>query len=182
MIGRIFALLLGYLIGNIRGRLFCKCFIADIFDMAKAIIPIILIVYEYWYVLRGTYGDFVFILYYLELGIVLGHNFPFFLRDKRDNCIAVYWGIILLFNYYNRWLTFFCLVAYLGELYVTGNRKRATVKLILVYTIGFVIGSYFGGYYDDIARILIEFNIITMIISYVTHVSYKAEIRVKGKE
>ncbi|HAZ91044.1 MAG TPA: hypothetical protein DCX21_03620 [Eubacterium sp.] len=182
MIERLCALLIGYLIGNIRGRIFCKGFVANIIDVVKAFIPaavtFYMLFYKYYIVSLALYFSFS----YLELGIILGHNYPFFLRSIRDNSIAVYLGVVLFFNRFNPMLTFFCLVAYLGELYVTGNRKRAAVKLILVYTIGFVVSSYFGYYYGYMAWPLIEFNIITMIIGYVTYVRYNSGIRVKDKE
>lgn len=59
-------------------------------DLAKAIIPIVII-----RLFIGTADNWYFLSLYMGLGVVLGHNYPFYLKFKGGKGIAVTAAVVL---------------------------------------------------------------------------------------
>ena len=118
--------------------------------------------------------------YYTCFGAILGHYYPFYLKFKGDKGIAAYWGVILSFMPYNVELVFFCIVAFLGEMYVTKRFSRAFLKSIIVFNIGYVIGCYFGQWATIRSELkMIEASIIIIVIGVLAYINHKSDMREK---
>ena len=118
--------------------------------------------------------------YYTCFGAILGHYYPFYLKFKGDKGIAAYWGVILSFMPYNVELVFFCIVAFLGEIYVTKRFSRALLKLTIVFDIGYIISCYFGEWATTTSeQKMIEASIIIIVIGVLAYINHKSDMREK---
>ena len=181
---KICGLLLGYLFGCIQARHLYKRihseesgfwkkagFIAYFIDCLKVIVPVIILGEVYAVGFRP--GHFVTFCYSC-LGSIIGHNYPFYIKFKGDRNTAAYWGVVLYFAKNGILFLFFCLVAYFGELYVSGDRSKAWLKLVIIFTLGFIICCYLG-HMPMFEENLLESSIIIMMTSILAYVGCKSE-------
>ena len=197
---RIFALIIGYLFGNIQaGYIYGKInhidirdygsgnagttnvmrtlgkkagFITYFVDCFKAIFSAIVV----HYALGADDPTMdVLLLCYSGLGTVLGHNYPFYLNFKGGKGIAASSGVILSFIPYNPWLTIFGLATFFGVMFVTKYVSLASLTLMLAFAFEFIISGLFG-YFGLEGFGLFEASIIIIIITVLAFVRHKANI------
>ena len=204
--GRIYGLIIGYLFGNIQARYLYKKLkhkyyndykgrekkavinhilwktagiIACIIDCLKVVIAYELVSHQIVEYFKVSLDVDIMLRYYTCFGAILGHYYPFYLKFKGDKGIAAYWGVILAFRI-DEVLVFFCIVAFLGEMYVTKRFSRALLKSIIVFNIGYVIGCYFGQWATIRSELkMIEASIIIIIISVLAYINHKSDVREK---
>ena len=194
---RIILLIIGYIIGNIEtGYIFGKLNKMDIRnygsgnagatntlrvlgpkaglivflgDFCKSLIPCL--------VVRFIFRDNVSLSYvymlYIGLGVVLGHNFPFYLGFKGGKGVASTAGIIMALDYR---IAFVCLAVFILIVAVTRYVSLASMVVMIIF-IGmshmFVKTDY--GFTDGSSTM--EFRLLVVIIGFLSIFMHRANIK-----
>ena len=194
---RILLLIIGYFIGNIEtGYIFGKLNKMDIRnygsgnagatntlrvlgpkaglivflgDFCKSLIPCL--------VVRFIFRDNVSLSYvymlYIGLGVVLGHNFPFYLGFKGGKGVASTAGIIMALDYR---IAFVCLAVFILIVAVTRYVSLASMVVMIIF-IGmshmFVKTDY--GFTDGSSTM--EFRLLVVIIGFLSIFMHRANIK-----
>ena len=194
---RILLLIIGYAIGNIEtGYIFGKLNKMDIRnygsgnagatntlrvlgpkaglivflgDFCKSLIPCL--------VVRFIFRDNVSLSYvymlYIGLGVVLGHNFPFYLGFKGGKGVASTAGIIMALDYR---IAFVCLAVFILIVAVTRYVSLASMVVMIIF-IGmshmFVKTDY--GFTDGSSTM--EFRLLVVIIGFLSIFMHRANIK-----
>lgn len=194
---RIFLLITGYLIGNIEtGYIFGKLNKMDIRnfgsgnagatntlrvlgpkaglivflgDFGKSLIPCLIV--------RHIFKDNVDLMYiymlYIGLGVVLGHNFPFYLGFKGGKGVASTAGIIMSLDLR---IAAVCFVVFV--LIVVATRYVSLASIFVMIT--FIVMSFFlakNGYGFTDGRLTVEFRILTAFIGFLSIFMHRANIK-----
>lgn len=194
---RILLLIIGYFIGNIEtGYIFGKLNKMDIRnygsgnagatntlrvlgpkaglivffgDFCKSLIPCL--------VVRSIFRDNVSLSYvymlYIGLGVVLGHNFPFYLGFKGGKGVASTAGIIMALDYR---IAFVCLAVFILIVAITRYVSLASIVVMIIF-IGMshmlVKTSY--GFTDGSSPM--EFRLLIVIIGFLSIFMHRANIK-----
>ncbi len=104
-------------------------------DLAKSILAVVLV----YFLFRGSYPELIYLLkLYAGLGVILGHNFPFYMGFKGGKGIAAMSGMIIAFH----WLYIpIDLLLFFGTFAMTNYVSLAS----LVLTSGFFIQTIIMG-------------------------------------
>ena len=194
---RILLLIIGYFIGNIEtGYIFGKLNKMDIRnygsgnagatntlrvlgpkaglivffgDFCKSLIPCLVV----RYIFRDNVSlSYVYMLY-IGLGVVLGHNFPFYLGFKGGKGVASTAGIIMALDYR---IAFVCLAIFILIVAITRYVSLASIVVMIIF-IGMshmlVKTSY--GFTDGSSPM--EFRLLIVIIGFLSIFMHRANIK-----
>lgn len=104
-------------------------------DMFKAIIPICILCIVYKSTNQPLPRDLVVL--YTGLGVVCGHNYPFWLKFKGGKGIAAMAGVIIAFN---PWITITEMVLFIGIVLITRYVSLGSLVVATVFPISVLIG------------------------------------------
>ena len=194
---RILLLIIGYFIGNIEtGYIFGKLNKMDIRnygsgnagatntlrvlgpkaglivflgDFCKSLLPCLVV----RYIFRDNVSlSYVYMLY-IGLGVVLGHNFPFYLGFKGGKGVASTAGIIMALDYR---IAFVCLAIFILIVAITRYVSLASIVVMIIF-IGMshllVKTSY--GFTDGTSPM--EFRLLVVVIGFLSIFMHRANIK-----
>ncbi len=111
-------------------------FLGDCFKCVFAVLTVYLI-----------YGEmkadiFPLLKLYTGMGVILGHNFPFYMRFKGGKGIAATAG--LLISTVNLWMVLVCLIAFVGVVGITKYVSLGSLVVVVIYFTEIVIYGQMG--------------------------------------
>lgn len=128
-------------------------------DMLKAIIPIIL----FRILFRNTGISSQLITLYTGLGVVIGHNFPFYLKFKGGKGIAATAGMITAFGDWK--ITIICLLFFIAAVIVTRYVSLGSLIVSVLLPIGIFV---FYRTYNDFWQMFV-LTCIFMLLAFYKH-------------
>ena len=194
---RILLLIIGYVIGNIEtGYIFGKLNKMDIRnygsgnagatntlrvlgskaglivffgDFCKSLIPCL--------VVRFIFRDNVSLSYvymlYIGLGVVLGHNFPFYLGFKGGKGVASTAGIIMALDYR---IAFVCLAIFILIVAITRYVSLASIVVMIIFIgMSHMLVKTNYGFTDGSSPM--EFRLLIVIIGFLSIFMHRANIK-----
>ena len=138
-------------------------------DFCKSLIPCLVV----RYIFRDNVSlSYVYMLY-IGLGVVLGHNFPFYLGFKGGKGVASTAGIIMALDYR---IAFVCLAVFILIVAITRYVSLASIVVMIIF-IGMshmlVKTSY--GFTDGSSPM--EFRLLIVIIGFLSIFMHRANIK-----
>lgn len=124
-------------------------------DALKAFIPILLITYVFF----KQDPNVNLLALYTGLGVVLGHNFPFWLRFKGGKGIAATGGVILAFDWRIGLAAF---IVFVASVAITRYVSVGSLLISLLFPIGVLII-----YPGDIHMLLV--SVIFTVLAFIRH-------------
>lgn len=112
------------------------------------------------YLFREQEGAIYLYLLYTGLGVILGHNFPFFMGFKGGKGIAASAGLLLATDLR---VTLVCLIVFVVVVAVTRYVSLGSILVMILFFAGMVFFGYRGDYRLDIGH-LTEFYIMAGVI------------------
>lgn len=194
---RILLLIIGYFIGNIEtGYIFGKLNKMDIRnygsgnagatntlrvlgpkaglivffgDFCKSLIPCLVV----RYIFRDNVSlSYVYMLY-IGLGVVLGHNFPFYLGFKGGKGVASTAGIIMALDYR---IAFFCLAIFILIVAITRYVSLASIVVMIIFIgMSHMLVKTNYGFTDGSSPM--EFRLLVVIIGFLSIFMHRANIK-----
>ncbi|MBR3525417.1 MAG: glycerol-3-phosphate 1-O-acyltransferase PlsY [Lachnospiraceae bacterium] len=152
-------------------------------DLAKSILAVVLV----YFLFRGSHAELIYLLkLYAGLGVILGHNFPFYMGFKGGKGIAAMSGMIIAFH----WLYVpIDLLLFFGTFAMTNYVSLAS----LILTSGFFIQTIIMGecglfmrfhisshavYMAEIpAEVRIEMYVLAFIIAAMAFIRHRQNIK-----
>lgn len=145
-------------------------------DFLKSLIPCLLV--------RLIFKDSPELVYLLILytgfGVILGHNYPFYLKFKGGKGIAATAGLIVASDLR---MTLLCIVAFVSIVLITRYVSLGSLVVAVILFTWLTVFSRLGAYGLD-QKLLLEFYIITAMISGLAFWRHRANIGrlVRGTE
>ena len=194
---RILLLIIGYFIGNIEtGYIFGKLNKMDIRnygsgnagatntlrvlgpkaglivffgDFCKSLIPCLVV----RYIFRDNVSlSYVYMLY-IGLGVVLGHNFPFYLGFKGGKGVASTAGIIMALDYR---IAFVCLAIFILIVAITRYVSLASIVVMIIFIgMSHMLVKTNYGFTDGSSPM--EFRLLIVIIEFLSIFMHRANIK-----
>ena len=194
---RILLLIIGYFIGNIEtGYIFGKLNKMDIRnygsgnagatntlrvlgpkaglivffgDFCKSLIPCLVV----RYIFRDNVSlSYVYMLY-IGLGVVLGHNFPFYLGFKGGKGVASTAGIIVALDYR---IAFVCLAIFILIVAITRYVSLASIVVMIIFIgMSHMLVKTNYGFTDGSSPM--EFRLLIVIIGFLSIFMHRANIK-----
>ena len=194
---RILLLIIGYFIGNIEtGYIFGKLNKMDIRnygsgnagatntlrvlgpkaglivffgDFCKSLIPCLVV----RYIFRDNVSlSYVYMLY-IGLGVVLGHNFPFYLGFKGGKGVASTAGIIMALDYR---IAFVCLAIFILIVAITRYVSLASIVVMIIFIgMSHMLVKTNYGFTDGSSPM--EFRLLIVIIGFLSKFMHRANIK-----
>ena len=194
---RILLLIIGYFIGNIEtGYIFGKLNKMDIRnygsgnagatntlrvlgpkaglivffgDFCKSLIPCLVV----RYIFRDNVSlSYVYMLY-IGLGVVLGHNFPFYLGFKGGKGVASTAGIIMALDYR---IAFVCLAIFILIVAITRYVSLASIVVMIIFIgMSHMLVKTNYGFTDGSSPM--EFRLLIVIIGFLSIFMHRANIK-----
>lgn len=194
---RILLLIIGYFIGNIEtGYIFGKLNKMDIRnygsgnagatntlrvlgpkaglivffgDFCKSLIPCLVV----RYIFRDNVSlSYVYMLY-IGLGVVLGHNFPFYLGFKGGKGVASTAGIIMALDYR---IAFVCLAIFILIFAITRYVSLASIVVMIIFIgMSHMLVKTNYGFTDGSSPM--EFRLLIVIIGFLSIFMHRANIK-----
>ena len=116
--------------------------------------------------------EFVYMLW-LALGVVLGHNYPFYLNFKGGKGIASTSGFILAFDLR---ISAVCLVAFIGLVKGTKYVSVGSLAVVTIFMVMSIIFALTGVIYVG-ASALPEFIALVVILTGLAYFQHRANIK-----
>lgn len=194
---RILLLIIGYFIGNIEtGYIFGKLNKMDIRnygsgnagatntlrvlgpkaglivflgDFCKSLLPCLVV----RYIFRDNVSlSYVYMLY-IGLGVVLGHNFPFYLGFKGGKGVASTAGIIMALDYR---IAFVCLAIFILIVAITRYVSLASIVVMIIFIgMSHMLVKTNYGFTDGSSPM--EFRLLIVIIGFLSIFMHRANIK-----
>ena len=122
----------------------------------------------------GKYPDMLPLLsIYTAAGVVLGHNFPFYMNFKGGKGIAASVGMLIAFD----WRLFFlCAVVFFTVFFLSHFVSLASLLAYFFFVVG-VIASGQMGRYDVPASVLHEMYIVAFLLMLLAFWRHRANIK-----
>ncbi len=138
-------------------------------DFLKSFIPCIIVRFMF----SGSQSDMALIyMLYTGLGVVLGHNFPFYLKFQGGKGIAATAAIIVALDWR---IVITCLILFFGIAIITRYVSLASLSIATCLFIESAIFAYHDGYnLSDSARL--EFCVLTFVIMILAYYKHRANI------
>ncbi len=152
-------------------------FITYFGDALKAVFASVLI----WAIFKEKSADYLFILkIYGGLGVVLGHNFPFYMGFKGGKGIAASSGVILGLGDYK--LTLMALVTFFLIAFTTKYVSVGSLAMMLGFLVEFIVFNELSmlGLHNDMkftGNERIETFILVFVISALAFIKHKENIK-----
>ena len=193
---RILLLIIGYVIGNIEtGYIFGKLNKMDIRnygsgnagatntlrvlgpkaglivffgDFCKSLIPCLVV----RYIFRDNVSYSYVYMLYIGLGVVLGHNFPFYLGFKGGKGVASTAGIIMALDYR---IAFVCLAIFILIVAITRYVSLASIVVMIIFIgMSHMLVKTNYGFTDGSSPM--EFRLLIVIIGFLSIFMHRANI------
>ncbi|MDD6573268.1 MAG: glycerol-3-phosphate 1-O-acyltransferase PlsY [Thermoflexaceae bacterium] len=124
-----------------------------------------------------SHADMEFLLIiYGGLGVILGHNFPFYMGFKGGKGIAATSGFILSLLPYNWLIVLIGATAFFGTMFITRYVSFASLFFVTVVLIEIVVFGQLG-YFDMAQSHCYEAYVVTLIIVVMAFVRHKENIK-----
>lgn len=141
-------------------------------DCFKAILSAVVV-----HILFGNNSDCEMVLLcYSGLGVVLGHNFPFYLNFKGGKGIAASSGVILSFLPYNFLLTIFALLTFVSVTCLSRYVSLGSLVLMLTFFLEFIFFGVTDGYGMDTGHI-VEACFVIFVITALAFIRHRENIK-----
>lgn len=138
-------------------------------DVGKMVIACLLTRYLF----RGQ-PELVYVyLLYTGLGVILGHNFPFFMGFKGGKGIAASAGLLLSVDLR---VTLVCLIVFILIVAITRYVSLGSIVVMIIFLAGMIFFGYRGDYGIG-AQHLTEFCLIAAVISGMAFWRHRANIK-----
>lgn len=148
-------------------------FITYFGDALKAVICILFI----HFLFGRRYPDIEFLLVlYAGLGVILGHNFPFYLRFRGGKGIAATSGVILSLFPYNWMLSVLAFVTFMSVTFISKYVSLGSIAMVTGFFIEFVIFGQLG-MLNVLPEHLPEAYIIVFAITALAYIRHKDNIK-----
>lgn len=112
-------------------------------------------------------------LLYTGFGVILGHNFPFYMGFKGGKGIAASAGLLASTDWR---VTLICLVVFVGTVYVTRYVSLGSIFVMIIFVISMVFFGHRGDYGIAAAN-LTEFYALAVLISGMAIWRHRSNIR-----
>ena len=140
-----------------------------LFDALKPIMCMAII----HFVFGNKNGNELLLMMYGGLGVVLGHNFPFYMNFKGGKGIAASVGMLIAFD----WRLFFlCAVVFFTVFFLSHFVSLASLLAYFFFVVG-VIASGQMGRYDVPASVLHEMYIVAFLLMLLAFWRHRANIK-----
>jgi len=149
-------------------------------DFIKAILASLLTMF----IFRNSGMDMTVLVLYSGLGVVLGHNFPFYLKFKGGKGIAATSGVI--FSLLDWRLTVLGLVLFIGAVIITKYVSVASLAMVTAFLIEFILFTQLGWLKisNSASNFKIEAYIIVLVFALLAYFQHRENIArlIKGTE
>ena len=138
-------------------------------DFCKSLIPCLVV----RYIFRDNVSlSYVYMLY-IGLGVVLGHNFPFYLGFKGGKGVASTAGIIMALDYR---IAFVCLAIFILIVAITRYVSLASIVVMIIFIgMSHMLVKTNYGFTDGSSPM--EFRLLVVIIGFLSIFMHRANIK-----
>ena len=141
-------------------------------DFLKCLIPVLLMRLVIAPYLEGGAQDALVYAFYVGLGVVLGHNFPFYLKFQGGKGIACTACLVIVLD---PLVAVFGEILFFATLYFTGYVSLASLLGVPMAFIGIILHEFWGG--SDLSSCgQIELVVLSVIITALAYYKHRTNI------